>query len=73
MNERRPSGAAGVLFLFALALGGGGLAFDLMLNQERGFWLLADPGMGAALGACAGVVVVLAGYALRTLLKHRGP
>ena len=62
------SGAAGMLFLFAIALGGAGLAFDLALNHERGFWIGAEPGARAVIGAAAGIFVVAAAHIVRLLL-----
>ncbi len=48
-------GAASMLFLFCIAGGGAGLAFDLVLNPDRGFWLGAQPGAQAVIGAAAAV------------------
>ncbi len=64
-------GAAAMLFLFCIAGGGAGLAFDLALNPDRGFWFGAQPGARAVIGAAAAVFVVLAGYAARLLLGRR--
>jgi hypothetical protein len=64
-------GAASMLFLFCIAGGGAGLAFDLALNPDRGFWLGAQPGAQAVIGAAAALFVVLAGYVARLMLGRR--
>ena len=61
-------GGIGVLFLFAIVIGGAGLAFDLILNHERAFWIGAEPGARAVLGAVAGIAVVAAGHLMRLVL-----
>lgn len=64
-------GAAAMLFLFSVAGGGAGLAFDLALNPERGFWIGAQPGAQAVIGVAAAVFVVLAGHLARVVLGRR--
>jgi|CXWL01.1.fsa_nt_gi hypothetical protein len=66
-------GAAAMLFLFCLALGGAGLAFDLALNTERGFWIGAQAGAQAVIGAGAAAFVVIAAYLARAVLARRQP
>lgn len=64
-------GAAAMLFLFCLTGGGAGLAFDLVLNPDRGFWLGAQSGAHGVIGAGAALFVVLAGHLARVLLGRR--
>ena len=74
MSQHAPprGGAAGVVFLIAIVLGGAGLAFDL-LHHQRGFWLGAEPGARAVIGAAAAVIVIAAAHGVRLLLgrAHR--
>jgi hypothetical protein len=64
-------GAAAMLTLFALAAGGAGLGFDLALNPDRGFWIGAEPGARAAIGAAAAMFVIVSGHVGRLLLARR--
>ncbi|MGE0596615.1 MAG: hypothetical protein AB7P07_09615 [Hyphomonadaceae bacterium] len=68
---RKRSGAAGMLLLFSVAFGGVGLAFDVTGEFER-FWLGAEPGARALIGAVAAGLVVAAAHLLRLLLARRG-
>lgn len=72
-NADKPArgGAAGILFLACVAGGGAALAFDLTLNGDYGFWLGAQPGARAVIGALAAVFVIFAGHLARALLARR--
>lgn len=64
-------GVAAILLTFAVALGGAGLAFDLLLSHERGFWAGAEPGARALIGAATGVAMVGVAHLMRLLLGRR--
>jgi hypothetical protein len=67
--KRKPGGgAAGPLFLFCAAIAAAATAFDFNLGGGADFWIGAEPGGTAALGAGAAALAVLAGHALRLLL-----
>ena len=74
MNDAQPAkrgGAAAMLALFCVALGGAGLAFDLTNDASHGFWIGAQQGAGGVIGLIAALFVVLAGHLARLLLKRR--
>lgn len=65
-------GVAGLALLFCATAGGVGLAFDLLRDNPSGsFWLLAEPGGRALLGAGAVTAIVLIVHAARWLLARR--
>ncbi|HRP11055.1 MAG TPA: hypothetical protein PLK37_08485 [Terricaulis sp.] len=64
-------GVAGLALLFCATAGGAGLAFDLLGDAPAGFWLLADPGGRAMLGAGAVTILVLIAHGARWLLARR--
>lgn len=64
-------GVAGTFFLLCAACLIGGLAFDFGLQKTTGFWLAAQPGAGAAIGAGAAAFVVAAALVGRILLGRR--
>ncbi len=64
-------GVAGVALLFCVSAGAAGLAFEFMRNAPGAFWLLAEPGGRAALGAGAVTAIVLIAHAARWLLARR--
>jgi hypothetical protein len=64
-------GVAGMALLFCVSAGGAGLAFDLLRDAPGAFWLLAEPGGRAALGAGAVTAIVLIAHAARWLLARR--
>lgn len=63
-------GGAGPLLLFCAAAAVAGTAFDFASESAAGFWIGAQPGGGAALGAGAAAFAVLAGYAARAFLAR---
>lgn len=65
------SGLLGVAILFCAVAAGAGVAFDFALRGRDGFWLGAQPGGAAALGACAALFAVLAARGARWLLARR--
>lgn len=73
MKESRTArgGAAGILLLFAVAIGVAGLGFDYTTNTARGFWIGAEPGARAIIGVGVVCVLLLAAHALRWLLRRR--
>lgn len=64
-------GAAGLWLLFCAVGGGAGLAFDLILNPGRGFWLGAEPGARAVIGAAVALFAAAAAYIIRAVLARR--
>ncbi len=62
----------GALFLFCAAAAAAGTAFDFNLESAAGFWIGAQPGGAAALGAGAAAFAVVAGYVARALLGRAG-
>lgn len=64
-------GVAGLALLFCATAGGVGLAFDLLRDAPGAFWILAEPGGRAALGAGAVTAIVLIVHAARWLLARR--
>ncbi|MEZ6024249.1 MAG: hypothetical protein R3C16_12750 [Hyphomonadaceae bacterium] len=68
----RAKGVSGLVFLFCATAGGLGLAFDLTRNDLSSWWLGAEPGAAAVIGLGAATLAVLAGHALRFLLRRRG-
>ncbi|GAM98837.1 hypothetical protein U91I_02473 [alpha proteobacterium U9-1i] len=67
-TEQKRGGAAAMLFLFCLAAGGAGLAFDLTAQPARNFWFVAEPGIAAVVGLAAAVFAVTAGFLARLAL-----
>lgn len=70
-TPKRGGGAAALLALFCVAVGGAGLAFDLTNDTTRGFWIGAQPGAAAIIGLAAAVFVVVSGHIARLLLTRR--
>ena len=64
-------GAAGLWLLFCAVGGGAGLAFDLILNPGRGFWLGAEPGARAMIGVAVALFTIAAGHIVRAVLSRR--
>lgn len=69
-HNRRRGGAAGMVVLFSLAALGAGLGFDFAARQSA-FWIGAEPGGAAAIGAGAVAFVVLAGRLIRLVFAVR--
>ncbi len=69
-QKSRSGGGAGPLFLFCAAAAVAGTAFDFASGSVAGFWIGAQPGGAAALGAGAAAFAVLAGYAARAFLAR---
>lgn len=67
----KPSGAASVMLVFALAVAGVGTGLDLMFTDVRAFWIGADPGMRGVLGVGVGVTVLAAARVVRWALARR--
>ncbi len=65
------SGLLGVATLLCFVAAGAGAAFDFALRGREGFWVGAQPGGMAALGAAAAVFTVAAAHAARWLLARR--
>ena len=61
-------GAAGLWLLFCAVGGGAGLAFDLVLHPGRGFWLGAEPGARAVIGATVALFAVAAAVTFYPLI-----
>ena len=70
LKRNNSGGAAGPLFLVCAAAAAAGTAFDFNLAAASSFWLGAQPGGAAALGALAAAFAVLAGYGARALLER---
>ncbi len=66
-KPRNQASGGGALFLFCAAAAAAGTAFDFNL-ESAGFWIGAQPGGAAALGAGAAVFAVAAGHVARALL-----
>lgn len=64
-------GVAGVALLFCASGGAAGLAFEFIRNAPGAFWIMAEPGGRAALGAGAVTAIVLIAHAARWLLARR--
>jgi hypothetical protein len=75
MKKEPPSSTtgrlAGLLLLMSVLVGGIGLAFDFLAASGARFWLMAEPGYRALLGAGTAVAAILAGHLLRLLLGRR--
>lgn len=67
----RNAGMGGVLFLFCAAATAAGVGGDFLNTQDTPFWLGAETGGAAAIGAGAAAFVVLTGFAARLLLAGR--
>lgn len=61
-------GVAGVLFVCCAAAAAAGVVFDVFSNEDAAFWLGAQAGGAAAIGAGAAAFAVIAAYAARYLL-----
>ncbi|WP_135210766.1 hypothetical protein [Vitreimonas flagellata] len=72
-TPRAPSqgGLLGVATLFCAVAAAAGLAFDFVLRARDGFWIGAQPGGMAALGASAAIFAVLAARGARWLLARK--
>jgi len=57
-----------MLFLFSVVVFAAGLGFDLMRRDVSAFWIGAEPGARAVLGALAGIIVLAAAHVLRLVL-----
>lgn len=69
---KRKRGVAGVVFLIAALSGGLGLAIELLRGPAPAFWIGAEPGARAAIGAGAAVIVIAAAALARIVLGQRG-
>ena len=69
-NLSRPRGAAGVLFLSCLVVGGAGLALEFSRPQPA-FWIAAALGARALVGAGAAIVAVVVAHLARLVLARR--
>ena len=67
----RNAGMGGVLFLCCAAATVAGVAGDFLNAQDTAFWLGAETGGAAAIGAGAAAFAVIAGIAARLLLARR--
>jgi hypothetical protein len=56
--------------LFCFSAGAAGLAFDVLRDAPGAFWILAEPGGRALLGAGAVAAIVLIAHAARWLLAR---
>lgn len=63
-------GAAAMFFLFCIAGGAAGLGFDFALNPAHAFWIGAQPGARALLGAIVALFVIVAARFSRLLLAR---
>ncbi len=72
MNKPTPRGIAGPWFVICLAALGAGLAFEFAVPGQPAFWIGAQAGASAAIGAGAAVFVVIAALLARALLARRG-
>jgi hypothetical protein len=66
-------GIAGLAFVFCLAAGAAGAGFDLALEPRQVFWLGAQPGAAAAMGAGAAVFAIVSARIARVLLGRPAP
>jgi hypothetical protein len=64
-------GVAGLWLLFCAVAGGAGLAFDVVLHPGRGFWIGAEPGARAAIGALVAVFAIASAHLVRLVLSRR--
>lgn len=67
------SGLVGVAVLVGFVAAAIGLAFDFAVRARDNFWMGAEPGGAAALGAGAAVFTVLAARAALLILRRRPP
>lgn len=65
-------GVAGVVLLFCFTAAAVGLGFDLMVRSPGGFWVGAQPGAAAVIGAGAAALCVIAGRLAQILFGKRG-
>jgi hypothetical protein len=72
MNKPAPRGIAGPWFVICLAAMGAGLAFEFAARPHAVFWIGAQAGAGAAIGASAALFVVIASLLARALIARRG-
>lgn len=72
-TPRAPSqgGLLGVATLFCGVAAIAGLAFDFALRGPGGFWIGAQPGGAAAIGASAAIFAVLAARVARLILARK--
>lgn len=64
-------GITGLLMLFCLMSAGLGLAFDFAAGANSRFWLAAEPGARAVLGAGTVLTAIAVAHVLRLLLRRR--
>lgn len=69
-RKRARPGAPAALIVACFALGGLGLALDLMLDPRRAFFLGALPGGRGVIGLAAAVAAVGAGWLMRLVLAR---
>jgi hypothetical protein len=67
------SGLVGVAILFCFVAAAVGLGFDFAVRARGNFWIGAEPGGAAAIGAGAAVFSVLAARAALLILRRRPP
>lgn len=67
------SGLVGVAILFCFVAAAAGLGFDFVARARGNFWMGAEPGGAAAIGAGAAVFAVLAARAALLILRRRPP
>jgi len=66
-------GIAGVWLVFSIAGAAAGLGLSILSRGPSEFWLGAEPGGGAAIGAGAAVFALLAARVARLALRARDP
>jgi hypothetical protein len=74
MNNSQPpprGGVAGMWFLICAAVFALGMFLEFRAEDEPAFWVGAEPGAEAAIGAGAGVLAVIAGALARMVLARR--
>jgi hypothetical protein len=72
MKKPAPRGVAGPWFVICLAALGAGLAFEFGAPSQSAFWIGAQAGASAAIGAGAALFVVIASLLARALFARRG-
>lgn len=65
------AGVGGVLLVCCLALAVAGVGADAFIDRESAFWLGAEAGGAAAIGAGAAAFAILASFAARFILAPR--
>lgn len=67
----RPSGIAGLLFLFCVVCLIAGVGFDAISDSDVRFGLASQPGARAMIGVAVAVGAVVLGHALRLVLGRK--